>query len=158
MFRSFMLGDMDLEESDEGTSASACRTLALAVHLLPDVTAELRWIAPNDYPGWDAFVAAERPDPWDDFGWFTVGIGAEGAEGTNNFQVLVATPAAASRAQGDGTRFKGVIVDAFEPDAILATLREYVSGIPGNCWEDILTRLRRDMYWEYEGMHPHLDR
>src|SRR5262249_44851267 len=62
---------------------------------------ELRHISPNDYDGWEAFAAAEHPEPWDEFAWFVLDIGLEGQEGTDLFQVLVATPAAVSRAKGN---------------------------------------------------------
>ena len=116
--------------------------------------AELRAIDPNDHLGWDAFVAAERPEPWDDFGWFTLSIGPEGDPGTSYFQVLVSTPAAVSRAKGELGRFQGLIVDSFEPGVVETTLREYVSSLQGLTWQDLVEQLRRTMHWEYEGMGP----
>jgi len=50
--------------------------------------AELREISPNNYLVWDDFVAAERPEPWDDYGHFTLKIGPEGDKGSEYFQVL----------------------------------------------------------------------
>jgi hypothetical protein len=40
--------------------------------------AELGDIETNDYPDWDAFAAAERHEPWNAFGWFTLSIGTKG--------------------------------------------------------------------------------
>ncbi len=120
--------------------------------------AELRGIDPNEYPGWDAFATAAQPNPWDRFGWFTLRIGPEGHEGSDYFQVLVATPAAVSRAQGNDTRFRGVIVPVFEPQVILDALREHVSAVIGSDWEQIAARLGQTMHWEYEGLYTHLER
>jgi hypothetical protein len=114
--------------------------------------AELRGIDPNDFFDWGAFVAAERPEPWDDFGWFTLSIGPEGDPGTELFQVLVATPAAVSRARGKSGRFRGIVVDSFEPEAVAAALHEHVSSVEGHSWRQMVEQLRRCMLWEYEGM------
>jgi len=111
---------------------------------------ELRHISPNDYDSWEAFAASEHPEPWDDFGWFVLGIGLEGQEGTTLFQALIATPAAASRAKGDDRHRRVLIVDSFEPHALAAALRDHVSLITAHTWDDIVERLRRTMYWEYE--------
>src|SRR5262245_40282220 len=116
--------------------------------------AELRAIDPNDYAGWEAFVAADRPEPWDAFGWFTLSIAPQGDPGTNYFYVLVATPAAVSRAKGDAGRFRGIIVESFEPEVIAQTLRDHVASLQGLTWQDLIDQLRRTMHWEYEGMGP----
>src|SRR5260370_1418527 len=92
--------------------------------------AELKHISPNDFLDWEAFAAAERPEPWDDFGWFTLSIGHEGGEGADLFQVLVYTPATVSRAKGE-VGFRGVVVEMFEPEVIARTLREHVSAVAG---------------------------
>jgi len=114
--------------------------------------AELKHIDPNDYPGWDAFASSERPEPWDDFGWFTLYIGRDGGVGADMFQVLLSTPAAVSRAKSGRADFRVLIVDLFEPDVIATKLREYVSSFTANSWHNIVKQLRRSMYWEYEGM------
>ena len=114
--------------------------------------AELRAITPNDFADWNAFVASDRPDPWDDFGWFTLSISGDGMEGADLFQVVVSTPRAVSRAKGNGGRFRGVIVDSFDPDTIARTLRDQVSSINGLAWSDIVDQLQQSMFWEYEGM------
>jgi Immunity protein 8 len=116
--------------------------------------AELRAIDPNDYPGWDAFAAADRPTPWDDFGWFTVSIAPEGDPGADNFQVLISTPAAISRAKADSGRFRGLVVDSFGPQVIARTLRDHIASLQALTWEDLVDQLRRTMHWEYEGMGP----
>jgi hypothetical protein len=119
--------------------------------------AELRAIEPNDYPGWDAFVAANRPTPWDDFGWFTLSIAPEGDAGADYFQVLIATPAAVSRAKGKSGAFRGLVVNTFEPAVVAQTLRDQISSLQALTWQDLVDQLRRTMLWEYEGMGPARD-
>jgi hypothetical protein len=111
--------------------------------------AELRHISPNDYRNWEAFASAERPEPWDDFGWFVVEIAPEGDKGSTAFQVLVTTPAAVTRAKGDSKHRRFLLVDSFEPDAVAKALREYVAGISAHTWDEIVEKLQRCMYWEY---------
>jgi Immunity protein 8 len=119
--------------------------------------AELRAIEPNDYPGWDAFVAADRPTPWDDFGWFTLSIAPEGDPGADNFQMLVATPAAISLAKGNSGAFRGLVVNTFEPAVIAQTLRDHIASLQALTWQDLVDQFRRTMFWEYEGMGPASD-
>jgi hypothetical protein len=115
--------------------------------------AELRCIEHNDFfPGWESFAAAPSTEPWDDYGWFTLTIGPEGDPGTNYFQVLVSTPAAAGRARDKDRYFRGILVDTFEPAVIEQTLRTYVESLHGVDWQDLVDQLRRVMLWEYEGM------
>jgi hypothetical protein len=114
--------------------------------------AELRSIEPNDYPGWEAFAAAPVAEPWNHFGWFTLSIGREGSPGEDLFQVVVTTPGAVSRATSKGRRFRGLVIDWFEPEAVARRLRAFVSSAPGHTWEEIVDQLREVMLWEYEGM------
>jgi hypothetical protein len=114
--------------------------------------AELRHISPNDFPDWECFKSAKRSEPWDDFGWFSLNIGPEGDPGTEIFQVLVATPAAVSRAKVDRGEFRGIIVESFEAEIIANALREHVSAVTGGDWHAIVEKLRQCMLWEYEGM------
>ena len=112
--------------------------------------AELREISPNDYFGWEAFASSDRPEPWDDFGWFVLSIGVEGQEGSYLFQVLVATPAAVTRARKDDGHRRVLVVDSFAPDDLAAALKEHVSSITAPTWDGIVEQLQRTMYWEYE--------
>jgi hypothetical protein len=116
--------------------------------------AQIKYISPNDYPDWEAFASSERPEPWDDYGWFSLDIGDDESSGggTETFQVLVATPAAVRRAKANRGGFRGIIVDVFEPEAVEKALREHVSAITGRSWEEICDKLRRIMLWECEGM------
>jgi hypothetical protein len=112
--------------------------------------AELRHISPNDYDSWESFAAAEHPEPWDEFAWFVLDIGLEGQEGTTLFQVLVATPASVSRATGNDKHRRVLIVESFEPRALESALRDHVSSLTTHTWDEIVERLRCNMYWEYE--------
>jgi hypothetical protein len=122
--------------------------------LLGNVKAELRSIESNDFLDWEEFAATERVNPWDDFGWFTVSIGPEGDPGSNWFQVLVSTPSAVPRAKGNAKRFRGIIVESFEPTVIARSLQEYIASLKGLTWQELVDQLRQTMHWEYEGMGP----
>ncbi len=111
---------------------------------------ELRGVRPNDYLDWQHFVAAEHPEPWDEFAWFQLDIGPEGQEGATCFQVLVTTPAAVRRAKGDDKHRRLLVVESFEPELLLKSLREYVSTAASRTWDETVERLRAHMYWEYE--------
>jgi hypothetical protein len=112
--------------------------------------AELRHIRPNDYVSWDAFAFSQRSEPWNDFGWFELDIGLEGHQGTTVFQVLVATPAAVSRAKGKAKHRRVLVVNTFEPEGVANALKQHVSSIAAHTWDEIVEELRRTMYWEYE--------
>jgi hypothetical protein len=112
--------------------------------------AELRGISPNDYPSWEAFVAAEPPEPWDAFGWFVLDVGVEGERGSTFFQALVATPAAVTRARGNARHRRVLVVESLEPQALETALRDHVASASAHTWDDIVAKLRRTMYWEYE--------
>jgi hypothetical protein len=111
---------------------------------------ELQHISPNDYASWEAFAAAEHPEPWDEFAWFVLSIGLEGQEGSTLFQVLVTTPAAVARAKGNDKQRRFLVVESFEPELLAKSLREYVSSVACHTWDEIVERLRAHMYWEYE--------
>jgi hypothetical protein len=114
------------------------------------VRPELHDISPNDYESWEAFAAVKRPEPWDDFGWFVLHVGLEGQEGSDLFQVLIATPAAISRAKGNDKHRRVLVVESFEPEALQTALKAHVSNLAGHTWDEIVEQLRRNMYWEYE--------
>jgi len=112
--------------------------------------AKLVSIRPCAYDRWETFASSVRLEPWDDFAYFDLDIGLEGHEGTNSFSVLVATPAAVTRAKGDNKHYRILVVDWFEPEAIAAALNEHVSSIVAHTWDEILRQLQRTMYYEYE--------
>jgi hypothetical protein len=111
---------------------------------------ELRHISPNDYDSWEAFAAVKRPEPWDEFGWFILDVGLEGEQGSTLFQVLLATPAAVSRAKGNDKHCRVLVVESFEPQALQTALRNHVANLSSHTWDEIVEQLRRNMYWEYE--------
>ena len=114
--------------------------------------AHLRFIESNDTLDWQTFASQESPDPWDDFGWFTTGIGPEGAEGTDLFQVVVTTPAAKHKTLDEDQTFRGIVVDAFEPKTIEEAIRRFVASVAGSDWPHCVRQLQTAMRWEYEGM------
>src|SRR3954469_17284169 len=119
--------------------------------------AELKRILPCDYLDWDAFVAAaaNRTQPDEDHGRFTLDIGPEGEPVSEMFEANVSTASAASRARRRGERqFRGFIVEAFEPETIREVLHAYVYSVTGPNWEAIVEQLRGRLAWEYEGMGP----
>jgi hypothetical protein len=111
---------------------------------------ELQDISPNDYASWDAFAAAEHPEPWDEFTWFHLEIGLEGQEDGTLFQVLVSNAAAVSRAKGNDSSRRVLVVQSFEPQSLLNELRDHVASCSAHTWDEIVERLRKTMYWEYE--------
>lgn len=111
---------------------------------------ELRWLETNDFLSWDAFAAAERPDPLDCSGWFSCGVGVEGENGDEIFQVLVATPGAIRRVQQERKRQRLLVVREFNRQAIEAALRDYLATITGRTQIEINGQLRKCMYSEYE--------
>lgn len=111
--------------------------------------AEVKWIEPNDCANWAAFTTE---DPLDDFGWFTLGIGDTDSEGDETFQVLISTPAAIPRAQGNASRFRGLITPQLTVEDIQATLHRHVSSVSGTTWNEVVSQLRRTMDWEYDGV------
>jgi hypothetical protein len=112
--------------------------------------AELRDISPNDFEGWEAFAQADHPEPWDEYGWFVLSIGLSGQEGTDLFQVLVATPRAVTRARGDDKDRRLLVVESFEPANLARALTDYVASVKAVTWDGIVEQLRHEMYWEYE--------
>ncbi len=114
--------------------------------------AQLRFIESNDTLDWQAFAARESPDPWDDWGWFTVGIGPDGEEGTDLFQVVICTPTAKHKTLDGNDVFRGLIVDSFDPESIRNVIHEFVSSVTGANWLDCVRQLQMALRWEYEGM------
>jgi hypothetical protein len=114
--------------------------------------AELKDVSSNDIFEWDAFKQYRPVDPLDDFGWFTLGIGIEGKEGADYFQVVVATPRAVGRVKRQHGSFPGFTVPLFDPEAIERALKDWVAQFSGPTWEHIVSQLRKSALWEYEGM------
>ena len=115
------------------------------------ICAEVLYLESNEYPDWEAFAGYESADPYDDFGWFHVRIGASDGGGGNDFQVCVSTPRAIGRSRRSGG-VPGVIVDRFDAATIHEAICERVSSVEGRDWEEIVEQLRKFMRWEYERM------
>lgn len=116
------------------------------------IKAKLRYIESNDTLDWETFAERESSDPWNDIGWFTVGVGPEHEQSTDLFQVVVCTPSAKHNAIDDDHKFRGIVVDSFDPEAIKARLHEFVDSISGLDWPDCVRQLQAAFRWEYEGM------
>ena len=113
---------------------------------------QVQHIDPNDFDSWEDFLKYQSPNTDDDDSWFTITVGVEGEEGGNNFQVHVATPKAIGRIKQDVGRFKDLIVEEFTPQNIETVIRDAVDRASGLTWNDGVNRLRKLMFWEYEGM------
>lgn len=113
--------------------------------------AEIHHLKSNDHVDWHDFVRYRSPDPYDDYGWFHVTIGASGVTGGNDFQVCVATPRAVGRVKRNGF-VPGILVDQFDAATVEKAIHDRVDSVCGHSWEQIVDQLREFMRWEYEGM------
>ena len=113
--------------------------------------AEVHYLESNDHFEWSDFVRYHSPNPYDDYGWFHVTVGATGIKGGNDFLVCVATPRAVGRARRTGS-VPGIIVDRFDAPTVRKAIYDRVTAIKGHTWEQIVDQLREIMEWEYEGM------
>jgi len=107
--------------------------------------AEVRGIEANDIRDWPNWVPVDASA---ELQWFTVSIGADGTEGSDLFQVAVATRRGIN-ARRQKTKFIGLIVDAFTPAQIEQAIRDHVATIRATTWEEIARGLGPTMQWEY---------
>ncbi|HTE20848.1 MAG TPA: Imm8 family immunity protein [Armatimonadota bacterium] len=115
--------------------------------------AELEGIYPLDYGSWEEFAQAEHAESWDNFGWFRLDVGVEGELGSTDFQALITTPLAKSRAKDENPGWRILVVQSFEPEALMAELRSYIGSVTGATYTEIVEQLRRNAYWEYEALN-----
>ena len=115
------------------------------------IRAVIHSLETNDHDDWSAFAAHESVDPYDDFGWFHVTIGATGIEGGNDFQLCVSTPRAVTRAKHDGA-VPGILVDRFDAQSVYDAVHARIKSIEFHTWDQIVNECRTFMHWEYEGM------
>lgn len=113
--------------------------------------AEIHHIESIDHVDWNDFMMYQSPDPYDDFGWFHVTIGAAGITGGNDFKVCVATPRAVGRIKRDGI-VPGILVDQFDAATVEQAIRDRVNSVSADSWQQLVDQLRQFMHWEYEGM------
>ena len=116
------------------------------------IHAEILRLASNDHIDWSDFAAYEPIDPFDDFGWFHVTVGATGIEGGNDFQVCVSTHRAVGRVRRAGA-VPGVIVDCFDAESVDTAIRDRIASIAADSWDQIVNECRTFMLWEYEKHH-----
>ncbi len=108
-------------------------------------------LEPNDHDGWSAFAAHETADPYDDFGWFHITVGASDTKGGNDFQLCVATRRAVGRARRSGS-IPGILVDRFDAKSVHIAAHDRIQSIEAHSWNQIVDECRTFMRWEYEGM------
>ncbi len=113
--------------------------------------AEVHSLESNDHLEWSDFVRHESADPYDDYGWFHVTVGATNMTGGNDFQVCVATPRAFNRAKQSGF-VPGILVDRFDAERVEAAVHDRVAATSAPTWDLLVEQLRSFMRWEYEGM------
>lgn len=114
--------------------------------------AELRWLGTNDFSSWDEFAKATPAEPLECFGWFSCSIGADGAAGTEDFQLVVATPLGVPKAQQTRRKLRLLVVEEFTRESVEKMLHEHVSKITGHSWSEISNQLRKTMYSEHESL------
>lgn len=61
------------------------------------------------------FMGYESLDPWDDFGWFSVDVGASEVDGQDCFQCLVTTTRTRHRAVAGSQDSRCLVVDLLDP-------------------------------------------
>jgi hypothetical protein len=109
----------------------------------------------NVHPQEDEVHLHSERDPSDDFGWFSVRVGTADGIGTTDFQVVVATPRATPRAEFPGnTRFKGLVLQSYSPDAARDLIHSKVEETEGRDYSAIIEKLRAFMFWEYDNYRP----
>jgi hypothetical protein len=107
--------------------------------------AEVRGINANDIRDWPNWVPMDASA---ELQWFTVSIGMDGTEGSDLFQVAVATRRGIN-ARRSKTTFFGLIVDDFTPAQIEQAIRDHAASVHSTTWEEIARRLGPAMRWEY---------
>jgi len=100
----------------------------------------------------DDFMRYQPVDPWDDFDWFEIDVGTPGMDGQDQFQCLVTTTRARHRAIAGSKDSRCLIVEPYEPKAIIDALTKMIDSIEGVDWCNIVDQLREFMHWEYDGM------
>lgn len=81
-------------------------------------------------------------------------IGVEGQEGSDQFEVLVASaPYLAQRYPGQVVSFLRHIMLAsdYNIDAAVRLMSKFVSSLEGNSWQELATKINAVARWEYEG-------
>jgi hypothetical protein len=115
--------------------------------------AQLKWMDSPDVD-LDAF---QPDDPADVDFLLQAGIGPEGSDAADIFDLRVCTPewlrrqidADGAPAFAFGTSM--LIVKAFDPALIRGALQHYCERCVGTTWEEIVPKLSRIAAWEYDG-------
>lgn len=99
-----------------------------------------------EWPHWEATCDEEELQ------WFSVEIGPIDEEGTNLFQVAVATPQGL-QARTEKTPFRGLVVQEFTAQCVTDAITDYVKALEAQSWQQLTVQLRTVFLWEYEGHH-----
>lgn len=78
-------------------------------------------------------------------------IGEIGKEGTDLFQLVVATPEAI-QGRPERRRDKLLVVQTYDWQEVRATLEQWVTECEKPSWEATVNCLRRRFEWEFDGM------
>jgi hypothetical protein len=107
--------------------------------------AQVRGIEANDVPDWQNWVPKNAAE---EMQWFTISIGTAAVEGSDLFQVAVATRRGIN-ARRHKTKFAGLVVDDFTPARIEQAICDHVASVHAETWEEIARGLGPAMRWEY---------
>ena len=84
-------------------------------------------------------------------------IGVEGQEGSDQFEVLVASaPYLAQRYPGQVVIFLRHIILAsdYNVNVAVALMNKFVSSLEGKSWQELATKINTVARWEYEDYQP----
>jgi hypothetical protein len=114
------------------------------------VKAELRRIDTNSATVFEDF----RPEHSECFGfWINASIGSDEGTGADDFQILVCNGDWLAR---EGVFHRGaserhLLLDGpYDPDAVIEQLKRYLETCVGHGWMDIVDRVSKIGYWEFE--------
>lgn len=83
-----------------------------------------------------------------------LGIGPRDEAGSDNFEIVLASPEGLRSRRTGGTIVVGdrglLVLQAFEWREIQSHLRRIVSSCSGRDWVEVSTKLQRYFFWEYE--------
>lgn len=100
-----------------------------------------------------------QPDDPEDFGFqFTIMVGIEGQKGTDNFQLMVATPKYIQKTHPNQSAIllrHYLIVFRYDFNEILDVVNRYVRSIEEDSWEKVAEKIGRIARWEFEDYKPY---
>jgi len=103
----------------------------------------------GDYGG---FIERSTFDPKNCSVWITVEIGLGEGNGADQFNVQVVTPEYLRLCKKPMWGKSILIVESFTWEEVEESIRELLSGISADNWDDATKILTRYMNWEFDGM------